>query len=85
MFETPKVIDIIVQELLRRFDQVSLRLVMQIESTLLMAANNKGPEMITLDEKILTFYKHDLDEGKLLRQIRMLPDFVQEVIKKYPA
>ena len=94
MFETPKeyyrktyyeVIDIIVQELSRRFDEVSLRLVMQIESTLLMTVNTKGPETITVDEKILNFYKHDLDEGKLLRQIRMLPDFVQEVIKKYPA
>ena len=90
VFETPKeyyrktyyeVIDIIVQELSRRFDQVSLRLVMQIESTLLMAANNKGPETITVDEMILTFYKHDFDEGKLLRQIKMLPDFVQEMKK----
>lgn len=76
-----EVIDIIVQELSRRFDQASLRLVMQIESTLLMAANNKGPETITVDETILTFYKHDLDEGKLLRKIKMLPDFVQEMKK----
>ena len=60
---------------------------MQIESTLLMAANNKGSEMITVDETILTFsfYKHYLDEGKLLRQIKMLPDFVQEMKIKYPA
>ena len=90
VFETPKeyyrktyyeVIDIIIQELSRRFDQVSLRLVMQIENTLLIAANNKGPETITVDETIITFYKHDLDEGKLLRQIKMLPDFVQEMKK----
>ena len=93
VFATPKeyyrntyyeVIDIIVQALSRRCDQASLRLVMQIENKLLIAANIKGAETITVDEMILTLYKHDLDEGKLLRQIapRLCPG--NEKKKKTP-
>ena len=46
---------------------------MQIENTLLIAANNKGPETITVDETILTLYKHDLDEGKFTEADKNAP------------
>ena len=58
---------------------------MQIENTLIIAANNKVPDIILVDETILTLYKHGLDEGKLRRQIKMLLGFVQEMENKYLA
>ena len=94
VFETPEdyyrktyfeVIDIIVLELSQRFSQESLRIPLQIESTLLKATNMVSDvENGNIDETLLKFYAKDLDGKKLLRQIAMLPDLVNEIKKTSP-
>ena len=71
VFETPEdfyrktyfeVIDIIVLELSQRFSQESLRIPLQIESTLLKATNMVSDvENGNIDETLLKFYAKDLD------------------------
>ncbi|KAL5466910.1 hypothetical protein EMCRGX_G031072 [Ephydatia muelleri] len=93
IFETPleyyrkiyfEVIDVVVNELVRRFDQASLKIPLAIERLLLQAANWDIPGSIEIDKDLLKFYERDLDAIKLSRQLNMLPDLVKE-LKSTPA
>ena len=88
IFETPleyyrkiyfEVIDVVVNELVRRFDQASLKIPLAIERLLLQAANWDIPGSIEIDKDLLKFYERDLDAIKLSRQLNMLPDLVKEL------
>ena len=88
IFETPleyyrkiyfEVIDVVVNELVRRFDQASLKIPLAIERLLIQAANWDIPGSIKIDKDLLKFYERDLDAIKLSRQLNMLPDLVKEL------
>ena len=90
IFETPleyyrkiyfEVIDVVVNELVRRFDQASLKIPLAL---LIQAANWDIPGSIEIDKDLLKFYERDLDAIKLSRQLNMLPDLVKE-LKLTPA
>ena len=77
-----EVIDIIKSEIARRFDQGSLGLLLDIESTLLKAANfQQGQEHISMKDSVLQFYTKDIDSMKLIMQLNLIPDFVAEMKK----
>ena len=79
-----EVIDIIKSEIARRFDQGSLWLLLDIESTLLKAANfQQGQEHISMKDSacVLQFYTKDIDSKKLIMQLNLIPDFVAEMKK----
>ena len=79
-----EVIDVIKSEIARRFDQSSLGLLLDIESTLLKAANfQHGQEQISVKDSVLQFYTKDVDSKKLIMQLYLIPDFVTEM-KKNP-
>ena len=78
-----EVIDVIKSEIARRFDQGSLGLQLDIESTLLKAANfQQGQEQISVKDSVLQFYTKDVDSKKLIMQLNLIPDFVTEMKKK---
>ena len=79
-----EVIDAVVNELVRRFDQASLKIPLAIEILLLQAAIWDIPGSIEIDKDLLKFYERDLDAIKLSRQLNMLPDLVKE-LKLTPA
>ena len=66
-----EVIDIIKSEIARRFDQGSLGLLLDIESTLLKAANfQQGQEHISMKDSVLQFYTKDIDSKKIDNAIK---------------
>jgi hypothetical protein len=86
-FQTPEdmfrktyfeVIDLVQQELMRRFDQKSLEVPILVENLLLKAANWDGKEELEINAKIADFYNNDIDVRKLKRQMYMLPELVQQ-------
>ena len=87
VFETPleyyrkiyfEVIDVVVDELNRRFDQPSLQIPLAIERLILEAANWDVPGSLQIDNELLKCYERDLDPSKLQRQLNMLPDLIKE-------
>lgn len=55
---------------------------LNIENTLLKAANMETYEEITVDESLLQFYNKDIDGQILLRQLNLFPDCIKELTKK---
>ena len=68
-----EVLDLVYQELLRRFDQKSFSLLRDIEQLLLRAANGNP---LVIKETISDIYAGDLDLERLELQLKMLPDLV---------
>ena len=62
-------------ELKSRFEQKDLKVVLELESILIKAANGEKPE-ISRDVKSL--YANDLDFDRLKNQLSMLPDLVRD-------
>ena len=77
-------IDVVVNELNRRFDQPSLQIPLAIERLILEAANWDVPGSLQIDSELLKFYERDLDPSKLQRQLNMLPDLIKE-LKSMPS
>ena len=77
-------IDVVVNELNRRFDQPSLQIPLAIERPILEAANWDVPGSLQIDSELLKFYERDLDPSKLQRQLNMLPDLIKE-LKSTPS
>ena len=69
-----EVLDLVCQELLRRFDQKSFSLLRDIEQLLLKAANGNN---FVIKETISDIYAGDLDLERLELQLKMLPDLVK--------
>ena len=70
VFETPleyyrkiyfEVIDVVVNELNRRFEQPSLQIPLAIKRLILEAANWDVPGSLQIDSELLKFYERDLD------------------------
>ena len=76
--ETPKeyfeLLDIITNEISRRFDQKDFSVVAEIEQSILSAGN--GQEVI-IPEAVQTLYKEDLNMVRLSTHLRMLPDIIK--------
>ena len=72
-----EVIDVIKSEIARRFDQVSLGLLLDIES----ANFQQGQEHVSVKDSVLQFYTKDVDSKKLITQMNLIPDFVAEMKK----
>ena len=71
-----EVLDILKNELERRFDQESLKLLVEIERLLIDACNgNAGQPSGTLQE----LYESEIDFKRLEAQLAMLPDLVETV------
>ena len=66
--------DVICNEISRRFDQKDFSLVVEIEQTMLSAGN--GQEVV-IPEAVQTLYKEDLNMGRLSTHLRMLPDIIK--------
>ena len=77
-------IDVVVNELNRRFDQPSLQIPLAIERLILEAANWDVPGSLQIDNELLKFYERDLDPSKLQRQLNMYPDLIKE-LKSTPS
>ena len=69
-----EVLDLVYQELLRRFDQKSFSLLRDIEQLRLRAANGNH---FVIKETISDIYAGDLDLERLELQLKMLPDLVK--------
>lgn len=69
-----EVLDLLHQELLRRFDQKSFSLLRDVEQLLLRAANANH---FVIAETISDIYAEDLDMERLELQLKMLPDLVK--------
>ena len=69
-----EVLDLVYQELLRRFDQKSFSLLRDIEQLILRAANGNN---FVIKETISDVYAGDLDLERLELQLKMLPDLVK--------
>ena len=54
-------IDVVVTELNRRFDQPSLQIPLAIERLIVEAANWDVPDSLQMDSELLKFYERDLD------------------------
>ena len=70
-----EVLDLVYQELLRRFHQKSFSLLRDIEAQLLLRAANGNHFVIK--ETISDIYAGDLDLERLELQLKMLPDLVK--------
>ena len=82
-----EVLDVVSNELSRRFDQKDFALVADMETLLLAAAN--GQQCFTIPESIKCMYKADLNFPRLLTHLQMLSDVIKtnsettgQVIKK---
>jgi hypothetical protein len=67
-------LDLVYQELVRRFDQKSFTLLRDIEQLLLRAANGNH---FVIKETISDIYANDLDLDRLELHLKMLPDLVK--------
>ena len=68
-----EIIDVIIGELDKRFDQGVLNNPQQTETLFLLAANWTTHVDLPVDEKVLTFYKDDVNSEQLIRQLRFDP------------
>ena len=71
-----EVLDLLIGEISRRFDQKSLALPAAIEELLMKASNNTEESVISVPDKIVEAYSRDVNIKKLERQLQMLPDLV---------
>ena len=65
-------IDVVVNELNRRFDQPSLQIPLAIERLILEAANWDVPGSLQIVSELLKFYERDPNPSKLQGQLNML-------------
>ena len=78
-----EMLDKVIQELDRRFQQRDMELPRKTEDLLLQAANWEGPGSPQVPDLVLTTYKEDLNGEKLHHQLAMLPDLVRQTkVKK---
>ena len=68
-------LDIVSEEIKRRFDQRDIKIVVEMEQLLLDSANGVDT---TIPESIKTMYRSDLDIERLSVHLRMLPDAVKQ-------
>ena len=66
--------DVISNEISRRFDQDDFSLVAEIEQIILSAGN--GQEVV-IPEAVRTVYKEDLNMTRLATHLNMLPDIIK--------
>ena len=71
-----EVLDVICNELVRRFDQKDFKMVVDLEQAIVRAGNG---EKGVLPEAIKHLYKYDLDMDRLATHLHML----QDVLKRY--
>ena len=76
-----EVIDLLLQELSRRFDQASLAVPLAVEKMLLDAANWDGKGTFDVDKDAIQLYSENVDMNKLVNQLKMLPDYITEIKK----
>ena len=73
-------IDVVVNELNRRFDQPSFQIPLAIERLIIEAANWDIPGSLQIDSELLNFRKEiSTDTSKLQRQLNMLPNLIKEL------
>ena len=69
-----EVLDIICNEVSRRFHQEDFDVVLDIEKTLIGAGNG---EVVVIPNTVLTKYRDDLNMDRLLTHLKMVPDIVK--------
>jgi hypothetical protein len=74
-----EVLDLVVNEVARRFDQSSFAIPLKIEELLLNAANAKYDSSKPFDGDLIEVYKDDINFEKLNHQLALLSDFLNEV------
>ena len=72
-----EVIDVIIGELDKRFEQRTLTIPRRTEKLLLSAANWTVEGDLPIDDDVLTFYKNDINGEQFRRQLRMVPDMMK--------
>ena len=78
-----EVIDVIIGELDKRFDQGVLKIPRHTQKLLLSAANWTTHVDLPVNEKVLTFYKDDVNSEQLFRKLRMLLDLMRTKAGEY--
>ena len=68
-------LDVVCEEIKKRFDQDDLKVVVEIEQLLLDSANGIAT---TIPESVTCIYRSDLDIEQLYVHLRMLPDAVKQ-------
>ena len=68
------IMEAMVGELNRRFEQKDLKVVLELESILINSANGEMPE---ISKQVKSLYAKDLDFDRLKHQLPMLPDLVK--------
>ena len=69
-----EVLDLLNEEISRRFDQASLALPAAIEDVLVKAINNSDESPIKVPDAVAEVYSKDINLKKLEKQLQMLPD-----------
>lgn len=70
-----EVLDLLVQELDRRFDQPSIHLLQEVEDILLKSANGDAVE---IPQSVRDVYQNDIDFCRLELHLKMLPDLLKK-------
>ena len=76
-------LDLLINKIKERFDQPTLSLLVKIESLIIDSANNKF--VIDIPKEIIELYNDEIDEKKLLLQVKMLPNLVSVYNDKHPS
>ena len=71
-----EVLDLVSEELTRRFDQASLALPKALEQLLIEASNHPDEMKLSVPEIVVEDYSRDCNMQKLDRQLQMLPDLI---------
>ena len=67
-------LDLVVGEIARRFDQKSLALPLAVEEVLIAAANRINEAIIEVPTKVAEAYARNIDVKRLENQLQMLPE-----------
>lgn len=69
-----EVLDLLTEEISRRFDQASLALPAAIEDIMIKAMNNMDESPVKVPDTVAEVYSKDMNMARLEKQLQMLPD-----------
>lgn len=78
-----ELMDLLLGEITRRFDQTTLALPLAVEKLLLSSANSSGEDdnLVPVPQIVVDTYSSDVNIKKLERQIAMLPDQSRRILQ----
>ena len=78
-------LDLVADEVERRFDQADLCVVRELESLLISVANGDGKGAVQIGRSVVEYLQEHVDINRLQTQLVMLPDTIRTTFKDPPA